>query len=139
MKTKQTTLIIGIIVLVIIAAAIVVTSGKKKNDTMSVKPPSSAASSNAAVDSSQAVATASVTLENYAFSPATIKVKVGTTVNWTNKDTVHHSVVGDNSGLPNGPLFGQGETYKYTFTKAGTFTYHCAPHPYMHGSVVVTD
>ena len=139
MKSKKSAIVIAFIILAAITTIVVITSGKKNNDVMPAQPSKSVSSSKSAVDSSSAVATDSVTLEKYAFTPATIKVKVGTTVTWTNKDGVHHSVAGDNGGLPNGPLFGQGENYKYTFTKAGTFTYHCAPHPYMHGSVVVTD
>ena len=139
MKPKKSAIVSAVIILAAIATMIVITSGKKNNDAMTAQPSKSVSSSKSSADSSTAVSTDSVTLENYIFTPATIKVKVGTTVTWTNKDAVHHSVTGDNGGLPDGPLFGQGETYKYTFTKAGTFTYHCSPHPYMHGSVVVTD
>lgn len=139
MKNKQTPIIIVIIALVVIATAFVVTSSKKNNDATPVKPSNSTSTADTSVDSSKAVASDSVTIENYAFGPDAIKVKVGTTVTWTNKDAVRHSVVGDNASMPNGPLFGKGETYKYTFTKVGTFTYYCGPHPYMHGSVIVTD
>ncbi len=75
------------------------------------------------------------------FVPMAIKVKVGTTVTWTNKDSVHHSITADNvaSNAPDGPLIGQGEKYSFRFTKAGTYTFHCMPHPYMHGTVIVTS
>lgn len=82
-----------------------------------------------------------VTIENYAFSPAGITVKAGTTVTWTNRDTVKHNVVGDDiaaSGL-NGELIGKEETFEYTFNKPGTYSYFCEPHPYMKGTVTVTE
>src|SRR3989338_1937486 len=34
-------------------------------------------------------------------------------------------------------LLGQGETYSYTFSTPGIFNYHCAPHPYMKGKIIV--
>jgi plastocyanin len=108
--------------------------GKKPTTT----PASTANTSN---DLSNAVATNAVTLQNYAFSPMVIKVKVGTTVTWTNKDDVHHSVTADTTSAdaPNSPLIGQGQSYSFTFKKAGTYTIHCMPHPYMHNIVEVTN
>lgn len=95
----------------------------------------------ASVDTSAAVATTAVSITNYMFSPISIKVKTGETVTWTNQDAVHHNVVADtvSADAPNGPLIGQKETYSFTFKKAGTYTIHCAPHPFMHGTIVVTD
>lgn len=87
-----------------------------------------------------APAQVSVDILNYQYVPKTITVKVGTTVTWTNRDTVPHTVTvtGANGG-PDSTLFRQNETYSYTFDKAGTFDYYCKPHPYMKGSVVVTN
>lgn len=79
---------------------------------------------------------AEVEIEDFAYAPATITVKVGTTVTWTNKDTVRHTVTADN-GLFDSGLFGKGESFSYTFTEAGTYSYFCIPHTYMKGVVVV--
>lgn len=96
--------------------------------------------SNQQTAESDAVATDKVSIQNFAFSPSVITVKAGTTVTWTNQDEVHHSVTVDSgSDGPNSQLFGKGESYSYTFTKAGTYKYHCMPHPYMHGTVIVTE
>lgn len=84
----------------------------------------------------------SINIENYTFVPATLTVKKGTTITWTNKDQAKHNVVADDDspqGGPNGPLIGQGETYSFTFDTVGTFKYHCQPHPYMKSEVVVTE
>jgi plastocyanin len=86
--------------------------------------------------SSQAAQNVSVTIQNFAFAPAAITVKAGTTVTWTNNDTAPHTVTGDTSG-PGSPQIAPGGTYSYTFTTAGTFPYHCSIHPNMRAAVTV--
>ena len=88
---------------------------------------------------SDTVATNNVSVSNYMFMPMVITVKAGTTVIWTNTDQAEHSVTVDSGSGPNSSLFGQSQTYTYTFAKAGTYTYHCDVHPQMHGTVTVTD
>ncbi len=79
-----------------------------------------------------------VTMQNLAFSPKTLTVAPGTTVMWTNKDSAPHTVTSDSgSTLASGDL-SQGKSYTHTFTKAGTYTYHCTIHPFMHGTVIVS-
>jgi amicyanin len=82
-----------------------------------------------------------VTIDDMAFSPKEITVKVGATVTWTNQDTVSHDVTDDNDSAdgPNSELLGQGESYSFTFKKAGTYNYHCSPHPFMKATVIVTE
>jgi plastocyanin len=77
---------------------------------------------------------------NFAFSPATITIKPGTTVVWTNMTSTPHTVTSDDSktfdsGIAN-PL-GSGGTFKFTFNSAGTFSYHCEIHPFMKAKVIV--
>jgi amicyanin len=81
--------------------------------------------------------TNSVTIENFAFNPATITVKKGTTVTWTNKDSAAHTVTTDSGSGPTSQLLNQGDSYTFTFNTAGTFNYHCQPHPNMKGTVIV--
>jgi amicyanin len=78
-----------------------------------------------------------VNIGNFAFAPATLTVKAGTTVTWTNKDEDPHTVV-DNAGAFRSQALGSGGTYSFTFPTAGTFDYICSVHPFMHGTVVVT-
>jgi plastocyanin len=78
-----------------------------------------------------------VNIDGFAFAPATLTVKSGTTVTWTNKDEDPHTVV-DNGGTFRSKALGPGGTYSFTFPAAGTFEYICSIHPFMHGSVVVT-
>lgn len=81
--------------------------------------------------------THNITIQSFAFNPASITVKKGDTVVWTNKDSMGHTVTGDNGG-PSSPAIGTNGTYRYTFSGAGTFGYHCAIHPSMTGAVVVS-
>lgn len=78
-----------------------------------------------------------VFIQGMAFSPATLTVTAGTTVKWTNKDGVTHTVTSDNTLFDSGNVLPNG-IYSYTFSTAGTYTYHCSIHTSMKGTVVVT-
>lgn len=78
-----------------------------------------------------------VAIDDFAFVPATVTVRVGTTVTWTNRDEEPHTVAAGD-GTFHSPGMGTGATFSHTFTTAGTFDYVCSIHPMMHGSVVVT-
>jgi amicyanin len=80
-----------------------------------------------------------VTIKNFAFSPDTLNVKVGTTVTFVQEDSVPHNATGSGAaGVIKSPTLTKGQTYTVTFTKAGTYPYICTIHPYMHGTVVVS-
>lgn len=83
-----------------------------------------------------------VTVQDFAFKPSSITVKKGTTITWTNQDDAHHTVTADAGSPEGGPssqLLAKGQTYSLTFNTVGTYKYHCEPHPYMHGTVIVTE
>jgi amicyanin len=77
-----------------------------------------------------------VVIQNYEFSPSVIRIKQGDTVTWTNRDSVQHNVAHNSF---ESPLLRRGETYQYTFNAPGTYEYHCSPHPYMVGTVIVEE
>ncbi|MFE0514971.1 cupredoxin family copper-binding protein [Streptomyces sp. NPDC058964] len=80
-----------------------------------------------------------VAIKNFAFSPATLKVKAGTTVTWTNQDGDAHTVTSAGSGGPlHSAALATHATYSYTFTKPGTYAYLCTVHPFMTATVEVT-
>jgi amicyanin len=83
------------------------------------------------------VATDAVHIKNFAFSPATITVKAGSTVVWTNDDAIQHDVTFDGGGITSSVL-NHSDTFSHTFPTAGTYHYICSIHPFMHGTVVVT-
>jgi plastocyanin len=78
-----------------------------------------------------------ISIDNFAFAPATLTVHSGSTVTWTNKDEEPHTVVA-NDGSFHSPGMGSQATFSYTFMTAGKFDYVCSIHPYMHATVVVT-
>lgn len=80
-----------------------------------------------------------VTIDNYAFSPADLTVKVGTTVTWTNKDAAGHNVIATDNSWGSSSLLKTGQSYRYTFTKAGTFPYHCGIHTEMKATITVVN
>lgn len=99
-----------------------------------------AAASTAPASAAPSVAGASagsVKIANFAFGPASLTVKVGATVTWTNSDSPTHTVTADDGSFDSGNI-APGATFKQTFTKAGTYTYHCAIHSSMTASVTVT-
>ncbi len=75
-----------------------------------------------------------VTIENNAFNPSEITVAKGTTVTWTSKDKVDHTVTG--SGLLSGDILID-KPWNHTFNEAGTFDYICSIHTFMRGRIVV--
>jgi amicyanin len=78
---------------------------------------------------------------SFAFSPATLTIKAGTTVTWKNATAVGHTVTSDDgktfdSGMTN-PIAAQSGTFSFTFTTPGTFAYHCSIHPFMKATIIV--
>jgi plastocyanin len=78
-----------------------------------------------------------IDIEGFAFDPTASTVAVGATVCWTNKDAVVHTATSTAAEFDSGSL-GLGESYRHTFTSAGTFPYRCArPGHVMNGQIVV--
>lgn len=82
-----------------------------------------------------------VKISNFEFLPSKIKVKKGTTVTWTNEDTIRHDVKPDRETeeFKASELLGKGESYAVTFNTAGIYNYFCSPHSYMKGTVEVVE
>jgi plastocyanin len=79
---------------------------------------------------------AQVVMKGFAFSPASITIKAGESVTWTNQDGSTHTVTADNGEFDSGNV-AAGATFSFTFAKAGTYPYHCTIHSSMKGTVVV--
>ncbi|MCS6848947.1 MAG: cupredoxin family copper-binding protein, partial [Anaerolineae bacterium] len=77
-----------------------------------------------------------VTIAGFAYSPKQAVVRVGDTVTWTNNDSAPHTVTASDASFDSGTL-GQGGVYSRTFGATGVFSYFCAIHPSMVGSVRV--
>ncbi|MDB5504925.1 MAG: blue (type 1) copper domain [Tardiphaga sp.] len=76
-----------------------------------------------------------VTIDNFTFSPAELKVKVGTTVTWKNQDDIPHTVV--SAGKFKSKALDTDDSFAFTFTAAGDYKYFCSLHPHMTGMIKV--
>ncbi len=81
--------------------------------------------------------TASVAIMSFAFNPASLSVRLGTRVTFTNQDPVTHTVTA-NGGLFNSGNVPSGQSFSFTFTGRGSFPYHCQIHPSMTGTINVS-
>ena len=78
-----------------------------------------------------------VTIAGMQFQPATLRIEAGDKVTWTNSAAMPHTVTGtQDGGLSSGQL-GNGTVFTHTFNEPGTYTYYCALHPSMTGTVIV--
>ena len=77
-----------------------------------------------------------VVIRDFAFGPAEVRVRAGERITWINCDEDQHTSTSD-GGQWSSPLLSPGDGFTQTFPAAGEFTYHCEPHPFMTGRVVV--
>lgn len=80
--------------------------------------------------------TVTVRLKDLEFRPSRIEITAGTTVVWVNDDQVAHTVTADD-GSWNSGLIAAGAAWVSEFEEPGTYTFHCTPHPFMTGVVLV--
>ncbi len=80
--------------------------------------------------------TVAITIDNFSFGMTPLEVPVGTTVTWTNRDDIPHTVASTTKVFKSGPL-DTGDSFSYTFSAAGTFEYYCSVHPRMTSTIVV--
>ncbi|MDN0200927.1 cupredoxin family copper-binding protein [Streptomyces sp. S.PNR 29] len=79
-----------------------------------------------------------VTMQGYAFAPATLTVPAGSTVTWTNQDTAPHDVKTTSGPVSiHSPMLSKGQSWSFTFTTAGSYGYYCTVHPNMTARIVV--
>jgi plastocyanin len=83
-----------------------------------------------------AAADATVTILHFDFAPMALTVPVGTTVTWKNMDPEPHTVTSTDGSFRSQAL-DQGDSYRFKFSKAGTYKYICTVHPRMMASVIV--
>ena len=139
MKSNKTFFGIIAAVFVVGIVAVVVLAMNRSSDESTNSSSNGNASSE--TGSSESASGEKVSIKDYKYGPESLTVKKGTTVTWTNEDSVGHTVtVTDASkGGPESELFKKGETFSYTFDEVGEFPYFCEPHPYMKASVTVTE
>jgi plastocyanin len=137
--------LVAIIILIILVAAAAVAIGHKSNTNTNNSQastnntqPKAKTSSTGQNSNTQSTAN-TVNIANMAFTPSQITVNKGDTVTWTNNDSTTHTVIDDlsNVGGPSSGDIQPGSSYSFTFTKTGSFQYHCQIHPSMRGTIVV--
>jgi plastocyanin len=79
-----------------------------------------------------------IKMQNIAFDPKAVTVKVGQKITWTNDDSTDHNVTANSGADFKSDNFGKGGTFSFTPTKAGTIKYVCTIHPGMDATVTVT-
>ena len=133
------------IAVVVVAMAVLVACGSSSSASSGGSSSTPAATSSSAGGSGGGTA---VAIANYAFTPQKLTVKAGTKVTWTNNDSVPHNVTSAADMTTSATTtntfasgnFDQGQTFSYTFAKAGTYYYECTIHasmPAMHGEIIV--
>jgi plastocyanin len=90
----------------------------------------------AATPEGNAPSEVAIKIDNLSFSPVIITVPVGTTIRWTNRDDIPHTVVSEDKAFKS-KVLDTDEGFTYTFTKSGTYSYFCSIHPKMVGKIVV--
>jgi len=137
-----------VLVVVFVATLALVASaagcGKSKKAATTVTPAVSTAIASSptavkatATPASSAGSSASVEMRNIAYQPKSVTISKGGTVTWTNKDSVDHTVTGDNITMESGTL-SPDQTFSFTFNQTGVFRYHCSIHgTIMSGTVTV--
>ena len=78
--------------------------------------------------------TNAINIENFSFNPATLTVKKGAAITWTNNDSAPHKI---KSAAFNSEILDKGQNFSFTFNQAGTFNYFCSIHPAMTGQIIV--
>ena len=98
--------------------------------------PTAAATREASPQASPGTEACTIDIRDLAYHPAQTEIAVGTTVTWTNSDTVPHTATATDGTFDSG-ILDPGKSYSFTFEEAGTFDYSCLVHPQMKGTIVV--
>ncbi len=80
--------------------------------------------------------TVSASMVDFSYQPPRLEVRAGTTVVWSNRGQVIHTVTAEDGSFDSGEIDSGGQG-RITFSRRGTYSYHCTPHPFMKGVVVV--
>jgi len=124
------------ILLALCAVVALAAAGCGSSDSGSTSSGSSSSASTGAASSSGGGVT--IKMQNIAFDPKAVTVKVGQKVTWTNEDSVDHNVTSQSGETIKSDNFGKGATFSFTPEKAGTIKYVCTIHPGMTATLTVS-
>jgi plastocyanin len=123
-----------VLVAVVVAAAALLFSscgGTATSSSSSSAPPSASATA--------AAGNAKIDISNFMYSPGVLTVKVGSTVTVTNEDAVEHTATSDTEGAFETGTLTKGQSMRIKLNKVGTYSFHCAFHAFMHGTIKVVQ
>lgn len=132
-----------VVIIVAIVGAVFVThklDNKQNQSPTSGSPQGTTNTSSTSSNATQGAVTGHIEIkDNMIFTPSQISVRKGEAVTWTNNDNTSHTVTDDlkDVGGPDSATIAPGATYTFTFTKTGSFQYHCEFHHEMRGTIVV--
>ncbi len=135
--------LIGIILTVVILVVAIVAFNLGSKSVLEVpsspSPPSMQSNTEPAANASTPALEGNQTIiiENLAFNPSELRIKVGNQITWINNDRMSHTVSSNIGYELNSGKFSQGAVYKHTFNTIGTFNYHCNIYPMMKGKIIV--
>lgn len=72
------------------------------------------------------------------YEPDSVRVRVGQFITFTNRDSDPHDVTAYSGAFASGPI-PAGGTWRWVFTRPGTYRYFCTLHPEMHGEIIVSQ
>ncbi len=111
---------IGLVAVLVSLAAMLTTMGRVDVASAQEKTPAGVA----------------VKIDNFSFGPATVTVPAGTTVTWTNRDDIPHTVV-STDGVFKSKALDTDDQFGFVFSKPGIYSYFCSIHPKMTGQIIV--
>ena len=123
------------ILLALCAVVALAAAGCGSSNSSSTSSGSSSSASTPAASSGGGV---TIKMQNIAFDPKAVTVKVGQKVTWTNEDTVDHNVTSQSGETIKSDNFGKGGTFSFTPKTAGKISYVCTLHPGMTATLTVT-
>jgi plastocyanin len=124
--------------LAVLGALTVAGCGSSDSSDSTSAPAASAPAASTSTPAAAAGGSVAIGMKNIAFDPKAVTVKVGQKIVWTNDEGVDHNVTADSGADFASSNFGEGKTFDYTPTKAGTIQYECTIHPGMVGTITVT-
>jgi len=129
-------IIVGVIVILVITAIFFLQRDTKtnseqndSNDLTNLTPPP--------IPNIPVKTTYNVDIKDMSYNASVLRIKVGDVVIWTNRDNVTHSVTSDTGSELNSPQLSYQHIYQHTFSRNGTYDYHCIFHSSMRGRIIV--
>jgi plastocyanin len=108
--------------------------------TLSGKRPAFDVATSASISAKPTIAPGpnEIGIDNFRFTPVTLRVARGTSVKWINNDDVPHLITSADLLFKSSPVLDSGQRYSVTLSKVGSYRYFCSLHPQMQGTIVVS-